>query len=295
MLYKLIIKILYFFPKKIAHRILYRITMKRGLDLNNPITLNEKIHWLELYYYGKQEAKLTDKNLVKSYIKNKKIKDLNVSKTYFVIDNLNKDSYNIEKFPNKFVLKCNHGSGDVFICNDKSKFNFDKALKTLYKVKKQKFSKAFLEYHYKYIKPVIMCEEYLNDNINKCPYDYKFFCYNGYVPVVLVCADRDTDNTRDFFDSNWNHLDFVNSNKKSKNKGIIKPKNINRMFEIASELSKGYPFVRIDLYNINEKIYFGEMTFTPAAGLSKYYTRECDKFLGSFIDINKLKSDKRGI
>lgn len=291
MKHKIFMNILWLLPKDIAHKILYRKTFKRKLDLKNPITLNEKIHWMIVNYYGEKEGFLADKEKVKEYIASLKIKNLLIPKTYFKITN-EEPNLNMDVLPEKFVMKTNHGSGDVFICLNKNKFDFNGSLKKLIQVKKYNFAKNLLEYHYSFIEPVIMIEEFLDDNINHQPLDYKFFCYDGYVDSVMVCSDRLNEDTRDFFDKNWNHLDYTRIEKRSK-KVIEKPQNLELMFDIASEISKGFPFVRVDLYNINGKIYFGEMTFTPAAGLGINYNEDGNKHLGSFIDINKLKNETR--
>lgn len=288
MIYKIYMELLWLFPKKIAHKIYYKKITGKKLDLKNPDGLNEKIHYLIINYYGKEEAKLTDKFLVKKYIEEKNISDLNIPKTYFTIENTNIDKAN---YPEKFILKCNHGSGDVFICKNKDEFDFEEAIKKLLIIKKKNFAKKLLEYHYKYIKPVIMCEELLEDETNERLIDYKFFCYNGKVDCVMVCTDRGNDIKKDFFDIEWKHLNY-GLKKEYSNKKIKKPKNLKRMFEIAGELSIGHPFVRVDLYEVNNKIYFGELTFTPAAGLSKAYSKIGNKHLGKLLDIKKLPQKK---
>lgn len=279
MKHKLFIYILNCLPKKVSHKLLYYKYFHKKLDLNNPKTLNEKIHWLEINYYGKREGDLTDKNKVKDYIKSLNIKDLYIPKTYFTISS-NNNVINYDLLPNKYVLKTNHGSGNVYILNKEDKQKNEIALIKELKLLKKDFSKNLLEYHYSYIKPVIIFEEYLNDFNNEQPYDYKFFCYSGNVKCVMVCTDRENSYKSNFFDKGWNELNYSTH---PSNKKIEKPDNFSRMWEIASIISKEHKFVRVDLYNINGKIYFGEMTFTPAAGLSKTYTKEADEILGSYL------------
>lgn len=291
MMHRIFSSVLWILPKKIAHKLLFYRHMKKKLDLNNPKTLNEKIHWLIVNYYGKKEADLTDKYKVKKYIENMSIENLYVPYTYLILISKN-DKVDFSKLPDKFVLKTNHGSGDIFICKDKINFNINSSLEKLFKLIKVKFAKNLCEYHYSYIEPLIMIEEFLDDKENDRPLDYKFFCYDGYVDSVMVCSDRGNNTKIDFFDSNWNHLNYSKKEKWSDFQ-IVKPKNLDEMFEIASKISKGFPFVRVDLYNINGKIYFGEMTFTPAAGLSTSYSEEGDLHLGSLLDIEKLKKEKK--
>lgn len=282
-------KILMFFlsllPHNIAHKILYRIYSGKKLNLNQPITLNEKIQWLIVNEYGEREALLTDKDLVKELIAKMNLKDLNIPKTLYVLrnaDDLKKIDF--DSLPNKFVIKCNHGSGNVFVCNNKS--DFDKKIKILFKDLKKDFSKKTLEYHYKYIKPVILIEEFLETKTGTLPEDYKFFSYNGETKCVMVCTDRESGYKATFFDKDWNRLNYSTH---EEHKNIPKPQNFEQMWDISEKLSTNHKFVRVDLYNINGKVYFGELTFTPAAGLSKTYTEQADIKLGSYLNVGDNK------
>lgn len=277
-------KILYILPKKVGHSILYRKIYKKNLDIRNPKTFDEKLHWLMINYYGKKEADLTDKEKVKQYIKKLNLPLLNVPKTYFIV-NTKKEKYN---FPKKYVLKVNHGSGDVFVCNGLKPFDYNQAITKLEKLKKKNYALNWLEYHYKYIKPVIMCEEFLDEGTGNRPIDYKFMCFNGNVDSILICSNRDEELKLDFYDRNWEYIDYVKEKYRSSTK-MKKPKNLEKMIRIASEISKGFPFVRVDLYDIKGKIYFGEMTFTPAAGFNFYYNETFQINLGNKLDISGLK------
>lgn len=272
-------------PKSFAHKILYKKYMKKSLNLKNPKTLNEKIQWSIVYRYGKREGELSDKVLVKKYIQSLNIKDLYIPKTIITLTE-EQPLLNVDLLPERFVLKTNHGSGDVFICLDKQEFDIDNKVQHLKKFLRKDYSNNLLEYHYSSINPVIMFEEYLDDHKNTNPLDYKFFCYDGYVDCVMVCSSRSSHAKKDFFDKEWNYLDYSKPEYRS-NEKIEKPKELKRMFEIAGEISKGFPFVRVDLYNINGKIYFGEMTFTPAGGMSETYTERGDIELGKHFVIKK--------
>lgn len=282
MLYELFIFILNFLPKSIAHKILYYKYFKRKLDYKNLIGLNEKIHYLIVNEYGKDEALLSDKYRVKKIINDMNIDGLNIPKTLFIINSL-EDYNNIsyKSLPDKFIIKCNHGSGNVFVCKKDDKNDIDKKIRILLKDIKKDYSKRSLEYHYKYIKPCIIVEEYLNDNENKVPIDYKFFCFNGKTECVMVCTERDKGYKSTFFNEKWEEINYSTHPSKIK---IKRPKNYTKMWEIASKLSKGHKFLRVDLYNIDGRIYFSELTFTPAAGMSRTYTEEANIALG-----NKLK------
>lgn len=285
MKFKIFVFILRFFPKSLAHKLLYLKVMGKKLNLKKPNTLNEKLQWLIVNEYGKREADLTDKILSKKILKNKKIKKLSFPKTLYTIDN-KKDldfEYLFKILPNKFVMKCNHGSGNVFICKNKKDFNLKENINILFKDLKKDYSKTLLEYHYSIIKPQIFFEEYLDDNVNQVPLDYKFFCFDGIPKCVMVCSNRKNGNyDATFYDKDWNKLSF--STHPTKNE-IKKPNNLEEMWDISSKLSKEHKFVRVDLYSINGEIYFGEMTFTPAAAMSKTYTEKADKILGSYLKL----------
>lgn len=283
---KVLKRILKFLPKSLAHELLYKRIMGKTLNLKNPKDFNEKIQYLIVYKYGKKEADLADKYLVKQYVAQLNIKDLYIPKTYKAYTSV--DDIKLDELPSRFVLKCNHGSGDSIICQDKNNFDLETAKDKLFHSLKNDFSNNLLEYHYSLINPVIIAEEYLDDKSNKNPLDYKFYCFNGKVESILVCSERDKKLRLDDFDLKWNKLNYTYDEYKSK-KNIEKPVNLDKMIKIASDLSKNLPFVRIDLYNIDGKIYFGEFTFTPAAGLIKYYNDDALLNLGEKINLSKYE------
>lgn len=223
---------LYYLPKKLAHKILYKLTMKKTLNLDNPKDLNEKIHYLIINEYGKREAELSDKIEVRNYIR-KVGHDEILTKVYGVYKNF--DEIDFDKLPDKFVLKTNHGSNATMICTNKNNFDKTKAKKILNSSLRKNFAKVALEYHYKYIKPLIMCEEYIDDGTGKNPTDYKIFCFEGKPECVLVCTDRMKNTKLDYYDLEWNYLDYSKKKYKS-NKVINKPSNFNNMLKLAEEL-----------------------------------------------------------
>lgn len=280
---------LWIMPKSYTHKVVYENKIGKKLDLKNPINFNEKMQYLMVYKYGKKEGKFSDKLLVKELIKKKRIPDLYLPKTLKVYKNVN--DINLDELPNNFVLKCNHASGNVIICNDKANFNLEEVKKILKKTKKTNFGKFLYEYHYKYIKPTIFAEEYLEEKNHKNPIDYKIYCANGKAKSILVCSERETNLRLDEFDLDWNNLNYTKEEYRS-NKIIEKPKNLSKMIKIAERLSKEFPFVRVDLYEIKNKIYFGEFTFAPAAGLCAYYDDESLLKHGEYIDLNLYKKKK---
>lgn len=270
------------FTDKIYLKMLFKIHMGRPLNLKQPKTFNEKLQWLKLYNRKPEYTKLVDKIEVKDWVSGKIGSDY-VIPTFGVWDS--PDEIEISKLPNSFVLKCNHAGGNqgIFIVNNISNFDFTVASKQLKKVLRLSVYDIYREWPYKNIKRRVFIEQNLGDNIE----DYKFFCYNGYAESVMVCCDRGSGNTKFyFFDKKWQLKRYnIRGKEAPKDFTIPKPENLDKMFEIASTLSKGFPFVRVDLYNINGKIYFGEMTFFPASGLDENLLTETDLLFGSLIKL----------
>ena len=256
--------------------------MDKKLNLSNPQTFNEKLQWLKLYNRKPEYTQLVDKIAVKDWVANK-IGDDYIIPTFATWDTANE--VNIDKLPDKFVLKCNHSGGNcgVFLVNDKNKFNIDSARSVLAKTLKKSVYSTLREWPYKNVKHRILAEMNLGSGIE----DYKFFCYNGKAESVMVCYERATGHPKFyFFDHNWNLKRYnVRGKQAPKDFTMPKPKNIDKMFEIASKLSEGIPFVRVDLYNIDGQIYFGEMTFFPASGVDANLLPETDILFGNFIEL----------
>ena len=282
----LIMSLLYYLPNKVAHKILYKKRIGKKLNLSNPVDYNEKIHYLIINEYTKSlYSDLVDKYKVRFWIEQKGYKNL-LPQLYGVYENTEEIDY--KKLPNAFVLKPNNGCGNVWICTDKNKFDFIKCKKELDKSLKSNFAKTALEYQYANIKPKIICEEYLNDKTNLMPNDYKFYCFDGKVDCILVCSNRQEKLKLMYYDTKWNKLNYV-LKKYEPSHEIQKPKCLNEMIEICENLSKEFCFVRIDLYEIAGKVYFGEMTFSPAAGNVYYNTQEALNYFGNKINLEKLK------
>lgn len=265
----------------------FRSVMNYKLNLNNPITFNEKLQWLKLYDRKEKYINMVDKIAVKEII-SKEIGSEYVIPTLKVWDD--PDDINIDDLPDQFVLKCNHDSGSIFVCKNKNKFNLKKAKKVLKKQLNKNFYYQGREWPYKNVKPRVLCEKYMTDNEEVDAFtDYKFFCFDGYVDCVMVCIDRNINSPKFyFFDSNWKlkKLNYRGLNA-PENFSLPKPKCIDEMFEIAGKLSKGIPFVRIDLYQSNNQIYFGEFTFYPSSGFDSNLLKSTDEYFGSLISIKR--------
>ena len=202
----------------------------------------------------------------------------------------NTEDIEFNKLPEKFVLKCNNDSGGIVICKDKQALNIEKTKKFL---KSRLNNNGFWygrEWPYKNIKPCIIAEKYMENNGQNELSDYKFFCFNGEPKIVLVCSERFSCNNmcKTYFDENWNILNITEANHRI-DKEQKKPQNFETMKIISKKLAKDIPFVRIDFYEIEGKLYFGEITFFPASGLEKFKPEKWNYILGDMIDISKCK------
>ena len=262
-------------------KIRFKRCLNKELDLENPKTFNEKLQWLKLYDRNPKYTEMVDKYSVKEYItkligKEYVIPTLGIYNTFEEID--------FEKLPNQFVLKCTHDSGSTIICRDKSEFDYKAAKKKIGKALKRNFFYSGREWPYKNIKPRIIVEKYMESKDGKGLLDYKFMCFNGKVKCSFVCLDRNNKNGLkvDFYDLEWNKLPFERHYPNSK---IIvpKPKNYNLMLKLAEELSREIPFVRVDFYEIDEKIYFGELTFYPGSGYEEFTPEKYDEVIGDML------------
>jgi hypothetical protein len=197
------------------------------------------------------------------------------------------DDIDFDKLPDQFVLKCTHDSGGIVICTDKSNFNVNSAKRKIEKSLKFNFFYIAREWAYKSVKPRIIAEMYMMDESGLELKDYKFFCFNGEVKALFIATDRNTKNEEtkfDFYDINFNHLPIRHGHPNAI-KPIDKPFGFEKMIEIASILSKNIPHVRVDLYNINGKIYFGEFTFFHHAGFVAFEPDEWDYIFGNWIQL----------
>lgn len=272
-------------PDKVYLKRLYKNTFNKKLNLKNPQTFNEKLQWLKLNDRKEIYTTLVDKYEVKKYIANI-IGEEYIIPTLGIYDKF--DDIDFDKLPNKFVIKCTHDSGSTIVCKNKDEFDIQDAKRTIENNLRKNFYYNFREWPYKNVKPRIIIEEYLEDKIVGEIRDYKFLCYNGNAKYVMVCCDRNIQQTKYyFFNKNWKFKKFDASTKDLNNsEEIYKPKQIDKMFKIAEQLSKDIKFVRVDLYYINEKIYFGEMTFYPLAGFDTAYDEKTDLILGKDIKID---------
>jgi len=254
------------------------------LNLDNPRTYGEKLQWIKLYDRNPLYTRMVDKFLAKEYAA-QIIGDEYIIPTLGVYDNISE--INLDDLPNRFVLKCTHDSGSVSICNDKTRYNPHTELPRLQAALSHNYYNLMREWPYKNVTPRIIAEQFISDN-NPSLVDYKFYCFNGNVDSVMLCVDRFTDDIKYlFFDKDWNFL-RINKRGLSMPKGFTlpKPPQMDKMFELAANLSKGIPFIRVDFYICNENIYFGELTFFPDSGMTKNLPRQTQERWGDKIDLS---------
>lgn len=278
-----------FFSDEVYLKISYYLFMGNGINFSNPKTLNQKLNWLKLNDRKIEYSYMVDKYLAKEYVA-KVIGSDYVIPTLGVWNNV--DEIDFESLPNQFVLKCTHDCGSVVVCKEKREISKELIKNKLARCLKRNYFWLGREWTYKNIKPRIIAEQYIQDTETKDLRDYKFYCFRDVVDSVLVCVDRESGSTKFyFFDKEWN-LKRYNKRGKEAPAGFTlpKPDNMDEMFEIAKKLSvaSGAPFLRVDLYNVNGKIYFGELTFYPDCGMDRNRLPETDEYFGSLVDLSKV-------
>lgn len=278
-------------PDKLFLSLKYKKSFNKKLDLKNPLTFNEKLQWLKLYDRKKIYTTMVDKYKVKEYVSNIIGKEY-IIPTIGIYNSWNEIDFN--KLPNQFVIKCTHDSGGLSICKDKNVFNYHNARKKINQSLKRNYYYNGREWPYKNVKPRIIIEKYMEDEQTKELRDYKFFCFNGIVKCFKIDFNRQIDHHANYYDVNCNILDFGEADfPPNFQKKLTMPINLNKMIHFAEKLSEGVPFLRVDFYEMNGNIYFGELTFYPASGFGKFTNEAWDKKLGDFIDLKMVKKNEK--
>lgn len=277
------------FSNEIMSKFYYRIVLKKKLNLDNPQTFNEKLQWLKLYYYPENPlvVKCSDKYAVREYISEEGYKDLLVP----LLEEWNRaDEIDWDKLPEKFVLKCNHGCAYNIVCDSKSNLDKENTRKQLNAWLKEDFGAFNIEIHYSKIRPhKIICEEYLGANIT----DYKFFCFNGEPKFIYVSKDliHDRQAQIGFFNLDGSKMDLKRDDYADV-KEIKLPRFFDEMKEVATNLCKDFPFVRVDFFLANDRYYFAELTFTPSACMMPFNPEKYDFEWGKLIDLKGLEKNE---
>ena len=261
----------------------YHAAMDKKLNLKNPKTYNEKLQWLKLYDRNPLYTTLVDKHAVKEYV-NDRIGEEYIIPTLGVWDRF--DDIDFDSLPDQFVLKCTHDSGGLVIVTDKTKLDLNEAKKKLEDSLAVNFYKIGREWPYKNVPPRIIAEKYMVDNNTGELKDYKFFCFNGVPMYLFVASDRNKVKQEvkfDYFDINFNRLPLRQAVHPNSTYPIEQPRKYEEMVALASELSKGIPHVRVDLYEVNGRVYFGEYTFFHHGGMVPFVPEEYDYIWGEQI------------
>lgn len=282
-------------PDKQYLQLRFRFNMGYWPNFKSPKTFNEKINWLKLYNRKPQYTTMVDKYAVKDYV-------AGIIGEQYIIPTLGvwstPEEIEWDNLPNQFVLKTTHGGGScgVIVCTDKSKFDKSKAIAQLNESLALDIYSILREWPYKNVKKQIIAEKFMAPKMSPAPKDlddYKFFCFGGEPHYCQVIRDRHTKETIDFYDMEWNHQEFVGLNPVARNglAPVARPGNFEVMKEVCRKLSKDIPFVRVDLYVIDDKEYFGELTFYPASGFGTFTPDQWNTRLG---DLLNLPTEYRG-
>ena len=265
---------------------IYKFYFHKKPNIDNPVTMNEKILWLKLYWRDERCYLMADKYRVREYLKTLNMEHL-CPKLYGVYKDVSE--INLDKLPEKFVLKTTHDSGGVFICTDKKDTKkVQDGLKKMQQSLNKGSYNTFKEWCYERIEPRIIAEEYIESEDGVCAKDYKIFCSNGKAKYIFICSERSVGVKFDFFDTDWNWIDVRRKGVPNMKHHPQKPENLKELIEVAEKLSVGMPLVRIDLYNEKGKIVFGEFTFFTHAGNGIYDPKEMDEYFGNMIDISTV-------
>ncbi len=267
-------------------KLLFPLKAGYKLDLDNPQTFNQKLQWLKLHYRKPELINLVDKFEVKQFVADI-IGNEYIVRNYGIWNSF--DEIDFASLPNQFVLKTTHDQGGVVICKDKNSFDYSKAKKKLSRHLQFKHYYLTREWPYKNVKPRIIAEELLVDNEKEDVWDYKFYCFNGNPKVMFIATDRSKGKVKfDYFDMNFNKIKLQQGGKNSE-RILEKPLNFEVMKRLAAKLSENIPHVRVDFYDVNDRVLFGEMTFFDSGGMAEFEPEEWDYTFGSWIDLNLIK------
>jgi hypothetical protein len=281
----------FFIPDKLYIKLEYKKNIGKRLDLTNPQSFNEKLQWMKLYNRDPLYTKLVDKYEVRHYVESIMGKECLIP-LIGVYDSF--EAINFDVLPNEFVLKPNHTSGDIFLCRDKSKIDYVELKRQVNLWLKRRYYWLHREWPYKNVKPRILCEKYMVDESKEELKDYKFMCFHGEVKCLFVCLNRNSPDglNVDFYNMAWEPMPFQRHYSNSRTI-IPKPRNFDKMVEYAKKLSKEIPFVRVDFYEAEGQLYFGELTFYPGSGYEEFTPESYDYLLGAWIKLPNLYIEEK--
>lgn len=283
----------FLFPDKLYLSLRYRCLMGHWIDWKNPKTFTEKLQWLKVYDYKPEYTRMVDKLAAKAYVAERIGKEY-IIPTIGVWDKV--EDIDWDSLPNQFVLKTTHGGGGcgVVVCADKATFDKDKAIKKLSASMRTNAGKSYREKPYLNVPRKIMAEKFMAEPrpvVASELTDYKFYCFNGTPKLIMVATGRNSGNKRfAYYDMEWNPVN-IKWGAPRPDVEFEKPQNLEEMAQVAAELSKNLAHVRIDLYDIDKHVYFGEITFYDGSGFDKIEPESYDEYLGSLM---KLKATQLG-
>lgn len=270
-------------PDKPYLQICYRVIFGKKLNLKNPQTFNEKLQWLKLYDRKPEYTKMVDKYEAKRWV-SERIGEKYVIPCYGVWERF--EDIDFQALPEQFVLKCTHDCGGLVIVKKKRHFHPEEAKPKIERSLRKNYYFSGREWPYKHVKPRIIAEKYMEDGATGRLDDYKVLCFNGEPKLIEVHRARFTDgHTQDFYDTNWNLMPFQQLNEVSGETIAAKPKNLETMLDFCRVLSKGLPQLRVDWYEVNGSLFFGELTFFDGSGFYPFVKDEYDHLLGSWITL----------
>ena len=270
-------------PDETYLKLAFRSRMGYPLDLKDPKTFSEKLQWLKLHDRNPLYTTLVDKYAVRGYVADKIGEEHLiplVGGPWYSAGEIDFDS-----LPEQFVLKCNHNSGGVIICRDKSSFYIEGAKARLNKFPARNYFYSSREWPYKNVKPCIIAEKFMQDEKFDNLSVYKILCFGGEPKIFqTIKNDKTPEESIDYFDINWNRLD-LRQNFPNSAEPLEEPSNREEMLKLARELSRGFPQIRTDFYSINGRVYFSELTFYSDTGFAAFDPPEWDKILGGWIEL----------
>ena len=270
-------------PDETYLKLAFRAAMGHPLDLKDPKTFSEKLQWLKLYDRDSLYTTLVDKYAVRGYVADK------IGKEHLIPlvggPWASAEEIDFDALPEQFVLKCNHNSGGVIICRDKSSFDIEGAKARLNKFLSRNYYYRSREWPYKNVKPCIIAEKFMQDEKFDNLSVYKILCFGGEPKIFqTIKNDKTPEESIDYFDINWNRLD-LRQNFPNSAEPLEEPSNREEMLKLARELSRGFPQIRTDFYSINGRVYFSELTFYSDTGFAAFDPPEWDKILGGWIEL----------
>ena len=273
--------ILRYLPDAVYIKAYYFYRLGKRLNLKNPVTFNEKLNWLKLNYRNPICSRLVDKYDVKQHV-SETIGEKYVIASLGVWDSF--DDIDFSKLPNQFVLKCTHDSGSVIVCKDKKDLDYGLIKKKLNNTLAENYYIWSREWPYKNVKPRIIAEQYIEEESGQLV-DYKFFCFGGEVKFIHVDHDRFTNHKRNLYTPDWEYMPIAFTYPTDDNNIIPRPQNLDKMLDLANILSGDFPFVRVDLYSVDDRVFFGEFTFFPDGGLGKFVPEKSNCEIGSWLQL----------